>query len=128
MPAILLIEDEAPLRTSIATILRSKGFTVIEASNGSEGLQLSKTCKADLILSDVKMPEMDGLAMLEALRKEPVTAKTPFIFMTGRPDDADLCRAYESGAADYLVKPIPTSDLVAAINAQIGKHQDFSHS
>ena len=127
MPAILLIEDEAPLRTSLAAILRCKGFTVIEASNGSEGVQLSKTCKADLILSDVKMPVMDGLAMLEALRKEPATARTPFILMTGRPDDADLCRAYESGAADYLVKPVPTTELVAAINAQLGKPRDFSH-
>jgi len=126
VPAILLIEDEAPLRTSIAAILRRKGFMVVEAANGSEGVQLSKTCKADLILSDVRMPEMDGLAMLEALRKEPATARTPFIFMTGRPDETDLHRAYESGAADYLVKPIPTSDLVAAINAHIGKHQNVS--
>ena len=126
MPAILLIEDEAPLRTSIAAILRRKGFIIIEASNGSEAVQLSKTFKTDLILSDVKMPVMDGLALLEAIRKEPATAKTPFILITGQPDDADLLRAYDSGAVDYLVKPIPTSDLVAAINAQIAKHQDFS--
>jgi CheY-like chemotaxis protein len=127
MPAILLIEDEAPLRTSIAAILRHRGFMVIEASNGSEGVQLSKTCKADLILSDVRMPEMDGLALLEALRKEPATARTPFILMTGMPDETDLRRAYGSGAADYLVKPIQTSDLVAAINTQIAKHREFSH-
>ena len=127
MPAILLIEDEAPLRTSIAAILRRKGFIVVEAANGSEGVQLSKTCKADLILSDVRMPEMDGLAVLEALRKEPATARIPFILMTGMPDEACMSRAYESGAADFLVKPIPTSDLVAAINSQIGKHQGCSH-
>ena len=127
MPVILLIEDEGPLRATLAAILRCKGFTVIEASNGSEGVQLSKTCNADLILSDVKMPEMDGLAMLEAMRKEPATARIPFILMTERLDERDLHRAYASGAADYLVKPIPTSDLVAAINTHIRKHQALSH-
>ena len=76
---ILLIEDEAPLRMSIAAILRRKGFMFVEASNGSEGLRLSKTCKADLILSDVTMPEMDGLALLEALRQEPATAFLSFL-------------------------------------------------
>lgn len=118
----MLIEDEAPLRTSIAAILRRNGFMVIEAANGSEGARLSKTCRADLVLSDVNMPEMDGLALLEALRQEPATARIPFILMTGRLDEAELSRAFESGAADYLVKPILTNDLVAAINAHIGKH------
>ncbi len=79
-------------------------------------------------LQVVVMYDRLGLSaeQLEALRKEPATARIPFIFMTGVPDEADLHRAYESGAAEYLVKPIPTSDLVAAINAHIGKHQNVS--
>ena len=105
----------------MAATLRKHGFEVLQGSNGKEGVGLARSHRPDLILSDVHMPETDGQTFLEALRKEPVTATIPVILITGEPNEADARQAKECGVAEYLTKPIPVPDLLAAINTHIRK-------
>ena len=123
MPTILLIEDEAAVKMITSTTLRKKGFEVVEAASAMEGLQLSRICNADLIISDVHMPQMNGFALLEAVRAKPATASTPVILLTGNPDQEGWQRAKELGASEYLAKPISAADLIRAINSHIRKQQ-----
>jgi len=123
MTKILVIDDDAVQRVLLTAVFRQQGLEVLQAPNGQEGIRLARDRRPDLIVSDVNLPEMDGFAVLDHLRKEPITATIPFIFMTANPDEADQRRARKSGASGYLPKPVPISDLRALVNAEIGKQE-----
>jgi CheY-like chemotaxis protein len=118
---ILVIDDDAVQRALLSAIFRKQGLEVLQAANGQEGIRLARDRRPDLIVSDVNLPEMHGFAVLENLRKEPITATIPVILITANPDEADQRRARESGASGYLPKPISISDLQALVNAEMGK-------
>ena len=121
MAKVLVIDDDAVQRALLLAVFRKQGLEVLQAANGQEGIRLARDGRPDLIVSDVNLPEMDGFAVLENLRKEPITAAIPFIIITANPDAADQRRATESGASGYLPKPISISNLQALVNAEIGK-------
>jgi len=79
---ILIIEDEASLRSEVVDMLSFEGYEMLEAENGREGIQKAREHVPDLILCDIMMPEMDGMGVLNQLRKFPETMFTPFVFMT----------------------------------------------
>jgi len=118
---ILVIDDDAVQRVLLNAVFRKQGLEVLQAANGQEGIRLAREQMPDLIVSDVNLPEMDGFAILDNLRKEPITATIPFIIITANPNEADQRRARESGANGYLPKPISIADLQALVNAQIRK-------
>jgi diguanylate cyclase len=118
---ILIIEDERTIRTNILKILEFKGFQVLGAESGEEGLQLAREYLPDLILCDVMMPGCDGYQVLEVLRDEPETAEIPFIFLTAKSDLADVRRGMNLGADDYIPKPFSSEDLVAAVRIRLSK-------
>lgn len=120
MVKILVIDDDAVQRALLAAVFRKQGMEVLQAANGERGILLAGNERPDLIVSDVNMPDMDGFAVLENLRSEPITATTPFILIAANPNVADRHRARESGANGYLPKPVAISDLQALVNAQIG--------
>src|SRR5579883_492247 len=105
MRNILVIEDDVDVRAMVVTALRQHGYYVREASNGREGIQMVLAQKPDLIISDVRMPELDGYGTLAAIRKCSGTAAIPFILMTGSMGREDFRHGMVSGADDYLVKP-----------------------
>ena len=78
---ILVIEDQAPMRRNVALLLEMEGFKVATAENGRTGVAAAKKERPDLVLCDVTMPEMDGYAVVQALRAEKEFATTPFIFL-----------------------------------------------
>lgn len=121
MPKILVIEDAHLLRNDILETLTLEGFEVIGAENGRTGLQLAREHRPDLIVCDIMMPELDGYGVLEALRKDPTLAMTPFIFMTAKTDKTDIRLGMGLGADDYLTKPFLTIDLLNTIHARLGK-------
>ena len=90
-----------------------------EASDGRAGLTSAQTERPDLIVCDVTMPRMNGHAALEALRADPQTARTPFIFLTGNSEMTDLRIGMNLGADDYLVKPVEPDQLLAAVRARL---------
>jgi DNA-binding NarL/FixJ family response regulator len=118
MKKILVIEDEPEMRRNLTTILRLEKFVPIAATNGREGLQRAKEEKPDLILCDVMMPELDGMGVLTALRKDPDMVHIPFIFLTAKGEKTDVRNGMNLGADDYLSKPVDKKDLLAAISSR----------
>ena len=117
MNKILVIDDEEWLREMIYLALKQKGFEVIEAVNGADGIEKARKELPDLILCDVNMEKVDGYLTLSSLRTEAPTAAIPFILMTGLADNAGMRHGMELGADDYLSKPFNPRELVARIRA-----------
>ena len=120
---ILVVEDEADIRGNVMRILRMEGFEVLEAENGRIGLDMARAQRPDLVLSDIMMPELDGYGLLEALRADPLTAATPFIFLSARADRSDRRKGMNLGADDYLGKPFSRDELMDAVWARIKRIQ-----
>lgn len=125
---ILVAEDETPIRNNIVSLLRMEGFDVVEASNGRIALALAREHLPELVLSDVMMPELDGLGLLELLRADPLTASIPLIFLSARTERADRRRGMNLGADDYLGKPFSRDELLEAVNARLKRHQAATKS
>ena len=119
MPKILVIEDEPQMRKNILTILVMEGFDALGAENGRLGLEMIQTHQPDLILCDVMMPELDGYAVLKALRADPATAEIPFVFLTAKGERGDFRAGMNLGADDYLTKPVVLDDLLKAIHVRL---------
>lgn len=126
MKTILLIEDDAAIRSNLVEILDLEGYRVLEAGEGVTGICKAKTDLPDLILCDIQMPEMDGYAVLEALRAHPATAAIPLIFLTARVDRRAIRQGMNLGADDYLTKPCSAVDLLEAIACRLKKQQTLT--
>ena len=123
MKKVLVIDDEEWLREMIHLALKQKGFEVIEAVNGADGIEKARRELPDLILCDVNMDKVDGYLTLSSLRTEAPTAAIPFILMTGLADNAGMRHGMELGADDYLPKPFTADALYAAVEARLKKAQ-----
>lgn len=123
MKKILIIDDEEWLREMVHLALQQRGFLVVEAANGADGIEMARKELPDLILCDVNMDKVDGYLTLSSLRKEAPTAAIPFILMTGLADNAGMRHGMELGADDYLPKPFTTDGLFAAVDARLKKAQ-----
>ncbi|WP_320169995.1 histidine kinase dimerization/phosphoacceptor domain -containing protein [Maridesulfovibrio sp.] len=103
-PKVLTIDDDEGVRISIAHYLEDSGYTVLQACNGSEGLRIFRTEDPDVVLLDLRMPEMDGLSVLEALGQE--APRTPVIIVSGTGSFEDVIATVRLGSWDYIPKPI----------------------
>jgi DNA-binding NarL/FixJ family response regulator len=121
MTTLLVIEDESDLRESLVTTLRFEGFDVDGAADGPAGLALARRRRPDLIVCDIQLPGPDGYAVLAEVRADPDLGAIPFIFLTARGERADQRQGMVLGADDYLVKPVPLEDLLAAIRARLAR-------
>jgi DNA-binding response OmpR family regulator len=119
MKKILVIESGAEMRRNLTTILRLEKFQPLPAENGLVGVELAKTEKPDLILSDVVLPELDGFGVITPLRTNRDTLSIPFIFVTAKAEKCDIRIAMNLGADDYLTKPVAKLDLLDAIRSRL---------
>ncbi len=115
-PAILLIEDEPQMRRFLRASLGSNGYRVDEAETGEAGIARAATGAPDLILLDLGLPDLDGLAVTERLRS---WSKTPIIVISARGKEEDKIRALDAGADDYLTKPFGVGELLARIRVAL---------
>ncbi len=127
MPAIknvrvLLVEDHADLAETVIDFLESMGCMVDYAADGMTGLHLARNHTFDVIVLDVMLPGIDGLALCKQLREDH-GAQTPVIMMTARDELNDKLAGFESGADDYLVKPFDLPELVARIASLVRRNQ-----
>ena len=121
MSKILVIEDEQYIRENISEMLEAENFTVIEAENGKQGVDLARKNIPDLVLCDVMMPELDGYYVLSELRSAASTQTVPFIFLTAKTTKEDMRIGMDLGADDYLTKPFTRDELLGAITTRIIK-------
>jgi anti-anti-sigma factor len=121
MTTILVIEDELGIRENIQEILELEDFEVLTAPNGKIGVELALKHNPDLIICDVMMPELDGYGVLMALRQDPRTVGTPFIFLSAKAAKEDHRKGMELGADDYLTKPFTPKEICQAINTRLQK-------
>lgn len=116
MPKILLIEDEATVRDTLALNLRNDNHEVIVAGDGAEGLRLAREQSPDLIILDLMLPELDGLSLCRMLRRD---SNVPIIMLTARGTEMDRINGLETGADDYVVKPFSLGELLARVRAML---------
>lgn len=114
---ILIVDDEPDIIEFLNYNLKSKGYLTETASNGVEAIRKAKTFQPDLILLDMMMPEKDGLQTLRELRVMPDFEKTPVIFLTAMRDEKSEITGLQTGADDYITKPIKPELLATRVNA-----------
>ena len=115
---ILVIEDEAKLRQLMQSALAAD-YEIATASNGSEGLLQVKAVQPDLILLDLRMPEMDGLEVLARLKENRKTGGIPVIIVSAKGESDSLFAGQRAGAVDYLIKPFQLEELTRVIQRQM---------
>jgi len=115
MSRILIIEDEAPMRTALADVLEGEGYRTLNAADGESGLRKAADEKPDLILLDIMMPRLDGFAVCAELRR--LGNAVPVLMLTAKGQIEDRVTGLDVGADDYLVKPFSTEELLARVRA-----------
>lgn len=111
---ILLIEDEAPIRRFLRIAVESAGYSLIEADRGRNGIERAATDAPDCIILDLGLPDMDGKAVIAAVRE---WSKTPILVLSVRDGEAEKIAALDTGADDYVTKPFATGELLARLRA-----------
>jgi len=125
-PSILVVDDEPAMRLALHHSLRRKGFTVASASSGPEALNMIDRDSYQLLITDMKMPDMSGLQVLARAKK--IAPQVPIIVMTAFGTINNAVTAMQEGAADYLLKPFSTETLAETINKVLSKPETQSQS
>ncbi|HEV7257685.1 MAG TPA: response regulator [Bosea sp. (in: a-proteobacteria)] len=118
-PKILVVDDMADNVDIVRARLERLGYDVIVASNGEEALETTRSALPDLVLLDVMMPKLDGMEVVRQLKADPTLPFIPILLLTARSDPKDIVVGLDSGADDYLTKPIDNATLVARVQAML---------
>jgi CheY-like chemotaxis protein len=111
MGRVVFVEDDAAIRKLVQAALRGSPHEIHVATNGREGLELVERVRPDVVFTDVSMPEMDGLALCDAIRARPDLAATKVVFITASVQREQVDRYLSRGAVAYIAKPFSTSEL-----------------
>lgn len=113
---LLIVDDEAKLLRAVAVTLREEGYDVTTARSGAEALVRINEAMPDLVISDIRMPGMDGYKLARSLRANARTALIPIIFLTAKDERADRLAGIRTGVDAYLVKPFDPEELIAVVS------------
>jgi len=116
-PRVLVVDDEKSLVETVSLLLRREGFGVLSALSGEEALEIFDAEQPDLVLSDIRMPKMDGVELLDAVRER--SAETPVVLMTAQASLQSAIRAVNLGATHYVQKPFENEELVAVLRRSL---------
>jgi two-component system, OmpR family, KDP operon response regulator KdpE len=114
MTDLLVVEDDDQLRKALVLTLRSRGYGVVTASTGTEALDRIATSRVDVVVLDLGLPDLDGVAVIEQIR---LTNAVPIVVLSARRDQSDKVTALDAGADDYLTKPFGIEELLARLRA-----------
>ena len=115
-PLILIIEDEEALRRFLVPTLTGHGYQVLSAATATEGLAMARSHNPDLVLLDLGLPDLDGMAVLKELR---TWSRKPVVILSARNQERDKVRALDQGADDYLAKPFGAAELLARLRVAL---------
>lgn len=116
---VLVADDNADMREYLVRLLKGAGYHVTTADDGQEALDVIRADTPDLVISDVMMPRLDGLALVAALRTDPRTAAVPVLLLSARAGQEASIEGLQAGADDYLVKPFAAAELLARVRANM---------
>ncbi|SMF75343.1 two-component system, chemotaxis family, response regulator CheY [Tistlia consotensis] len=117
---VLSVDDSASVRQMVKLTLSGAGYEVIQASDGAEGLSKARSTAVDMVVTDLNMPNMNGLALIRELRKLPAYRGVPIIFVTTESDEAIKKEAKAAGATGWITKPFQQEQLVAVVKRVLG--------
>jgi two-component system cell cycle response regulator DivK len=120
---ILLVEDNVMNRRLAQFLLKSQGYTVFEAANGHEALELVKAHVPDLILMDLQLPELDGFTTTRILKQDPTTKDIPVVALTAYAMKGDAERASEAGCDGYITKPIDKQGFLETVASYLRRQE-----
>ena len=120
MHSLLFVEDDTAIRTALRLALEDEGYTVHEARDGADGLAKFADLNPDLVLLDLRLPDISGFEVCRQLRQHSIV---PIIMVTAQTDTHDLVAGLEAGADDYVTKPVVTKELAARIRAALRRTQ-----
>jgi two-component system phosphate regulon response regulator PhoB len=121
-PRILVAEDEPDMMTLVSSSLKNAGFDVFSAEDGAEALAKSRETPPSLLILDLMLPEMSGLEVCKALKKDTVTASIPIVMLTARAEEVDRIVGFELGADDYVTKPFSPRELVLRVQSVLRRY------
>jgi CheY-like chemotaxis protein len=125
-PHILLVEDQERAAHGMQELLTIQGFRVTCAPDGPSGLYAARSSRLDAVVLDVRLPGMDGFAVCRALREDEATRDIPIVMLTGLGDTPSKLQGFDTGADDYLVKPVPARELAARLRRLIAARAEAS--
>ncbi len=114
---VLVVEDDAHIRDLVVLHLQLEGLTVVAVGDGTSGLRLAKADPFDLLILDVMLPQLDGVTVCRAVRRESLNGDVPILMLTARREESDKVLGLESGADDYLTKPFGIREFIARVRA-----------
>lgn len=117
---ILVAEDSSSVRKFISLALKIKGYTIITATDGMEALEMLPKEKIDLLITDLNMPNVDGIKLIKTLRENPEYDKLPIIILSSLSRDEDINTGLGAGANSYLIKPFNTKKIQYEVAKYIG--------
>lgn len=117
---ILTVDDSKTIRDMVSFTLRGAGFEVMEAEDGERALAALKSASADLVITDLNMPNMDGLALIRALRADPAHRALPILMLTTEGDAQKKSEGREAGATGWMVKPFSPDKLIELVKRVCG--------
>jgi DNA-binding response OmpR family regulator len=122
MPAtVLLVEDDPVILRLLEVNFELEGFDVVLARDGQEGIDQARASKPDLVISDIMMPNVSGLELVQTLKADPDMAGIPIILLSAKAQSADLKAGLDAGADDYVTKPFEPLDLVDRVQALLAR-------
>lgn len=117
---ILAVDDSRSILQMVSFTLKGAGYQVVEATNGQEGLAAAKKTKVDLVLTDLNMPVMDGITMIQQLRAQPAYRFTPMLMLTTEAGGTYKAKGKAAGATGWLVKPFDPQKLLGVVKKVLG--------
>ena len=128
MTRVLVVDDDAPIRLLCRVNLEVEGMEVIEAADGTDGLEKARSASPDVVLLDVMLPKLDGWRVAAALLEDPATGEIPIVFLTARAELRDQARGLELGGIDYITKPFNPVELADVIRELLDRVSRGEHT
>jgi DNA-binding response OmpR family regulator len=116
-PTVLVVEDDPVILRLLEVNFELEGYRVLVAHDGAEGIEVARAERPDVVISDIMMPKVSGIELVEALKADAATSAIPVILLSAKAQTGDLKAGMDAGADDYVTKPFEPLDLIDRVNA-----------
>ncbi|MGQ0832300.1 MAG: response regulator transcription factor [Microthrixaceae bacterium] len=120
-PTVLVVEDDPVILRLLEVNFDLEGFNVLLAQDGEEGIAVARAKRPDVIVTDIMMPKVSGLELVETLKADADTASIPIVLLSAKAQSGDLRAGVDAGADDYVTKPFEPLDLIDRVNALLSR-------